>query len=166
MWYKELYGFADHVPEDAEYGVTSFVWRARRPLIPERFNDFLQTPLPGVIRAKGHFWLATRPTFVGEFSLAGALATTRPLGVWWAVVPQSRWPNEPDLQRRIKSEFDPTYGDRRQEIVFIGMLGEMKRDRIVAMLERCLADTPEDGRFDANVYRGLADPFPEWGQEA
>lgn len=60
MWFKELYGFDDHVPEDAEYGVTSFVWEARRPLIPERFNEFLQTPLPGVIRAKGHFWLATQ----------------------------------------------------------------------------------------------------------
>jgi hypothetical protein len=50
--------------------------------------------------------------------------------------------------------------------VFIGMLREMKRDRIVAMLERCLADPVESGHFDPNVYRDLLDPFPQWGQEA
>ena len=94
MWFKELYGFEDHVPEDAEYGITSFVWNARRPLVPEKFNEFLQTPLPGVIRAKGHFWLATRPGMVGEFSLAGALATTEVLGYWWAAIPEERWPRD------------------------------------------------------------------------
>ncbi|MCT8266347.1 GTP-binding protein [Afifella sp. JA880] len=163
MWFKELYGFADHVPEDAEYGVTSFVWRERRPLIPERFNEFLQTPLPGVIRAKGHFWLATRAQIVGEFSLAGAAAMVRPLGFWWTSVPQSRWPDDPEFRKRILSFFDPVYGDRRQEIVFIGMLGEMNRERITAMLERCLAEPTENGRFDPNAYRGLPDPFEAWG---
>ncbi len=166
MWYKELYGFAEHVPEDAEYGVTSFVWRARRPFVPELFNEFLQTPLPGVIRAKGHFWLATRHEFVGEFSLAGALAVTKPLGLWWAAVPKSRWPTDDQLRSRIKKEFDATYGDRRQELVFIGMLGEMKRERIEAMLERCLAEPAVAGQFDPDLYRDLPDPFPRWGKEA
>ncbi|WP_026381237.1 GTP-binding protein [Afifella pfennigii] len=162
MWFKELYGFADHVPEDAEYGVTSFVWRERRPLHPERFNEFLQTPLPGVIRAKGHFWLATRAHMVGEFSLAGAAATVKPLGYWWAVVPEQRWPSDDELRERIKGMFDPVYGDRRQEIVFIGMLGEMSRERITAMLERCLVDPLEDDEFDPQAYKGLTDPFPVW----
>ncbi|WP_047307557.1 GTP-binding protein [Rhodopseudomonas palustris] len=162
MWFKELYGFADHVPEDAEYGVTSFVWEARRPLIPERFNEFLQTPLPGVIRAKGHFWLATRPDWVSEFSLAGALATTKPLGFWWAAVPPSRWPSDPAVQAQVKAKFDPVYGDRRQQIVFIGMLGTMSRARITTMLERCLAEPPSAEAFDPNSYRHLPDPFPGW----
>jgi G3E family GTPase len=164
MWFKELYGFADHVPEDAEYGVTSFVWHARRPLIPERFNEFLQTPLPGVIRAKGHFWLATRPNWVGEFSLAGALATTRPLGFWWAAVPPSRWPSDETARAQVTAKFDPTYGDRRQEIVFIGMLGTMNRSRITTMLERCLIEPAEGETFDPSVHRLLPDPFPSWGQ--
>ncbi|PZA12703.1 GTP-binding protein [Rhodopseudomonas palustris] len=162
MWFKELYGFADHVPEDAEYGVTSFVWNARRPLIPERFNEFLQTPLPGVIRAKGHFWLATRPDWVGEFSLAGAVATAKPLGFWWAAVPLSRWPSDPVVQAEAKAKFDPVYGDRRQQIVFIGMLGTMNRDRITTMLERCLVDPADAETYDLNRYRHLPDPFPGW----
>ena len=36
MWAKELYGFADHVPETEEYGVASIVYRARRPFEPEK----------------------------------------------------------------------------------------------------------------------------------
>ena len=65
MWAKELYGFADHVPETEEYGVTSHVYRARQPFVPEKIQALLNSPLPGVIRAKGHFWIATRPTWGG-----------------------------------------------------------------------------------------------------
>ncbi|MFN3616197.1 MAG: GTP-binding protein, partial [Rubrimonas sp.] len=61
LWAKELYGFADHVPETEEYGITSFVYRARLPFHPALFREFLPKTLPGVIRAKGQFWLATRP---------------------------------------------------------------------------------------------------------
>ncbi|MFG6543334.1 GTP-binding protein, partial [Sulfitobacter sp. M22298] len=74
MWAKELYGFADHVPETEEYGVSSFVYRARRPFHPQKIHDVLTGDLPGVIRAKGHFWIATRPDWLAEFSLAGALS--------------------------------------------------------------------------------------------
>jgi G3E family GTPase len=72
MWAKELYGFADHVPETEEYGVTSHVYRAGRPFEPEKILAVLNGELPGVIRAKGHFWIATRPEWVAEFSFWGA----------------------------------------------------------------------------------------------
>ena len=61
MWAKELYGFADHTPETEEYGVSSFVYRARRPFIPQKIMAILNGNLPGVIRAKGHFWISSRP---------------------------------------------------------------------------------------------------------
>ena len=69
MWAKELYGFADHVPETEEYGVTSFVYRARRPFVPEKIMAVLNGEMPGVIRAKGHFWIATRPDWVASSRL-------------------------------------------------------------------------------------------------
>ena len=59
MWAKELYGFVDHVPETEEYGVVSYVYRARQPFVPEKIYAALNGDLPGVIRAKGHFWIAT-----------------------------------------------------------------------------------------------------------
>ncbi|MEC8153976.1 MAG: GTP-binding protein, partial [Pseudomonadota bacterium] len=92
MWAKELYGFADHVPETEEYGVSSEVYRARAPFDPTKIVDLLNGEIPGVIRAKGHFWVATRPEWVIEFSLAGALSSIKPLGHWWAHVPIERWP--------------------------------------------------------------------------
>jgi len=64
MWAKELYGFADHVPETEEYGVTSRVYRARRPFIPEKIHAALEDMMPNVVRAKGHFWISTRPEWV------------------------------------------------------------------------------------------------------
>jgi len=88
MWAKELYGFADHVPETEEYGVASHVYRAKAPFIPEKILSALNGDLPGVIRAKGHFWIATRPEWVAEFSLAGSLSSVKPIGTWWANVPQ------------------------------------------------------------------------------
>lgn len=163
LWYKELYGFADHVPEDAEYGVTSFVYRAKRPFDPEKFAEFIETPLPGVIRAKGHFWIATRPEWVGEYSLAGISATAQPLGFWWIAVPENRWPQDKASRARVLSTFDPVYGDRRQEIVFIGMK-EMNRNRITAALDRCLVGSPDEKRYDPSAYLYMTDPFPSWGR--
>ena len=162
-WAKELYGFADHVPEDAEYGITSFVYRARKPFDPGAFAEFLKTPLPGVIRAKGHFWLATRPEWAGEFSLAGAAVQTRGLGLWWAAVPEKHWPQSDEAQRRMRAHMDPVFGDRRQEIVFIGALGTMSTARICAMLDRCLV---RDEDFVPQDWALLPDPFPAWGRAA
>jgi G3E family GTPase len=61
LWAKELYGVAHHVPETEEYGVSSFKYRARRPLDPVRIHAVLNGEPKGVIRAQGHFWIATVP---------------------------------------------------------------------------------------------------------
>ena len=76
LWFKELHGFKGHIPETEEYGIRSFVYRAKRPFDPARFHAFINRDWPGVIRAKGFFWLATRPNHVGEISQAGALVKT------------------------------------------------------------------------------------------
>jgi G3E family GTPase len=164
LWFKELYGFKEHVPEDIEYGVTSFVWRARRPLDPGKFREFLQTPLPGVVRAKGHFWLGTRPDWAGEFSLAGSITQTRGLGLWWAAVPIARWPDDAPTRDRMRAQWDPVFADRRQEIVFIGAADTMRRSRIEAMLEGCLLGDAAAPAFTPELWTGLPDPFPAWGR--
>jgi len=158
MWAKELYGFADHVPETEEYGVTSYVYRARRPFEPEKILAVLNGELPGVIRAKGHFWIATRPEWVAEFSLAGALSSIKPLGTWWAAVPRERWPEHDSARAYIAQHWDEPWGDRRQEIVFIG--SGIDWSALKARLDACLLQDRLSAEPDA--LPDLPDPFPGW----
>ncbi|MCI4664298.1 MAG: GTP-binding protein [Neomegalonema sp.] len=158
MWAKELYGFADHVPETEEYGVTSHVYRARRPFEPEKIKAIFEGEMSGVIRAKGHFWIATRPEWVAEFSLAGALSSVKPLGTWWASVPKNRWPDHESAQSYIKQHWDELWGDRRQELVFIG--SGIDWPTLSAQLDAALV-SPELAT-GPNDLPSLADPFPIW----
>ena len=162
LWFRELYGFADHVPETEEYGVKHFVYRARRPFDPTRFDQFIKQPWPGVIRAKGHFWLATRPQWLGEISQAGSIIRTQALGFWWASVPTERWPDDASWRARLRANWSDVYGDRRQEIVFIGT--GMDESAIRARLDACLVSgTPAMNVAD---WAKLADPFPIWRRAA
>ncbi len=160
LWYKELYGFADHKPETEEYGISSFVYRARRPFDPARFQAFIQSDWPGVIRCKGHFWIATRPDWVGEISQAGAITRTEGRGFWWTAVPVQRWPASPEWREMIREHWDDLYGDRRQEIVFIG--SGMDKQALTARLDACLADASDPVTFGNPAWAKLKDPFPEW----
>ena len=158
MWAKELYGFADHVPETEEYGVGSFVYRARRPFEPEKIQAVLNGELPGVIRAKGHFWIATRPEWVAEFSLAGALSSVKPLGTWWATVPKDRWPDDATAQSYMEQHWQEPWGDRRQEIVFIG--AGIDWPAITAKLDAALI--PEGIANSPDELPDFPDTFPQW----
>ena len=158
MWAKELYGFADHVPETEEYGVASFVYRARLPFVPERILEVLNGDLPGVIRAKGHFWIATRPDWVAEFSLAGALSSVKPLGTWWAAVPEERRPTHDSARAYMDAHWQEPWGDRRQEIVFIG--AGIDWETLKARLDACLV--PAVAATGPDALPDYPDPFPLW----
>jgi len=156
-WAKELYGFAHHTPETEKYGIGSFVYRARQPFHPGRIHAVLTGDLPGVIRAKGHFWLASRPNWVAELSLAGAVSSVKPLGGWWASVPRERWPTHPDALTEVASKWLEPWGDRRQELVFIG--AGMDEPALRRRLDAALIPARD---FTPQVWEKLSDPFPEW----
>jgi len=158
MWAKELYGFADHVPETEEYGVTSYVYRARQPFVPEKIVKLLNGEMPGVIRSKGHLWIATRPDWVVEFSLAGALSSISPLGRWWATVPEDRRPTDPGALAYLKANWQEPWGDRRQEIVFIG--AGIDWPTLQARLDECLVPVLTASNLDE--LPNYTDPLPEW----
>lgn len=160
LWHKELYGFKDHVPETEEYGISSFVYRARRPFHPTKFNEVLGKTWPGLIRAKGHFWLATRPDWVGEMSLAGAICRTEAMGLWWAAVPRARWPDHPEWKAILDRNWHSVWGDRRQELVFIG--AGIDEAAMRAALDACLVGETPTITFRPERYRDLPDPFPQW----
>ncbi|HCR49749.1 MAG TPA: hypothetical protein DIW24_08970, partial [Bacteroidetes bacterium] len=138
-WAKELAG--EHIPETEEYGISSFVYRARRPFHPKRFFDFFNGSWKGVIRAKGFFWLATRHADVLSLSQAGRIRNWETAGYWWAAVPKERLPNTPDFRQYLRTIWDKKVGDRRQELVFIGQKMDEKRFR--TLLDTCLITDKE-----------------------
>jgi len=162
LWFKELNGFKDHIPETEEYGIRSFVYRARAPFDPAKLHAFFNKTWPNVVRAKGFFWIATRPEWCGEVSMAGALVRHNAAGFWWAAVPKERWPQDPDHVEMIKRRWSEPFGDRKQEIVFIGT-HDMDECAIRASLDSCLLPLPKSGHVDTKAWRRLSDPFPAWG---
>jgi len=160
LWMKELYDYASHRPESEEYGVESFVYRARRPFDPAKFYRFLTgEALDKVIRAKGHFWLATRTEFLGELALAGSQKNVSRMGRWWAAVPKNRWPDDGSFEEFVIRHWDPVWGDRRQELVFIGI--GLDKAAITTALDACLV--PGE-KFTPEKWERLHDPFPAWGE--
>lgn len=158
LWFKELNGSDDHVPESEEHGIRSFVYRARQPFNPKLLADFLDRAWPGVLRAKGFFWLATRPDYVGELSQAGMLVQSGRRGLWWGAVPRERWPDHPEWRDAMLARLDPEWADRRQELVFIGV-APMDEPALRRALDACLVPAR---RFEPDAWRRLPDPFPLW----
>jgi len=157
-WIQELNQV--HTPETEEYGIGSFVFRARRPFHPERFWNFIHNDWPGLLRSKGFFWLATRNNVIGGWSQSGGSAEHRPIGIWWAAVPKERWPAEQEVHDYIAKEWHSPYGDRRQELVFIGQ--DLPKAEMLATLQECLLDDQEMSLRADRWEERFSDPFASW----
>lgn len=160
-WLKELRG--EHVPETEEFGISSFVFEARRPFYPQKFYDFLHSKeIAGkLIRSKGFFWLATRPHFAGSWSQAGGMARYGAAGLFWSAVPKEQWPDDPEYLKAIEQQWVEPFGDMRQELVFIGQ--NLDKEDIIKRLNDCLLSDDDllKGRIE---WAKFTDPFPSWGQ--
>lgn len=156
-WQLTLRG--EGASETEEYGVTSFVYRARRPFHPERFYERLSQDWSGVLRSKGFFWLATRLDKVGVWSQAGRIARLDVGGFWWAAVPREEWPDVPEFQTSLEKLWHPEVGDCRQELVLIGI--GMDEIALYDSLEDCLL-TDEELARGPTAWRDFPDPFPPW----
>ncbi len=162
-WLKELRG--EHLPETEAYGISSDVYRARRPFHPQRFHDFLATPWSNgrLLRSKGFFWLASRYREAGSWSQAGGLMRHGLAGRWWRFVPKERWPQDEDGLRQVMRHWSAETGDCRQELVFIGQGIDFAR--LEDELDACLLD---DAEFAAGpqAWARLVDPFESWTEDA
>ena len=160
-WLQEMRG--EHTPETEEYGIASFVYRARRPFHPARFHQVLQQDWEGnLLRSKGYFWLASRHDIAGAWSQAGGIVRHGPAGYWWSAVEREHWPQDESYVASIKDEFRDDYGDRRQELVFIGQ--HLDRDAIIRRLDACLLDDEEYSQGPA-VWQTYPDLLPNWVED-
>lgn len=149
------------VPETEEYGISQFVYRARRPFHPERLWKWMKQDWPGVIRSKGFFWLATRMAYVGLWSRAGAQSDVQLAGEWFAAVPKEYWPQDEGEIMKVLSNWEKPYGDRRQELVLIGSAEKMDETFIRDCFDACLLTEDEMGAGEV-FWSTFSDPFPEW----
>ncbi|WP_159912105.1 zinc metallochaperone GTPase ZigA [Pantoea sp. 18069] len=156
-WLQELRG--THVPETEEYGIRSFVYRARRPFHPQRFFELVESEWPGVVRSKGFFWLASHPSLAGSWSQAGAVARHGPAGTWWAAVPEAHWPEDAQAVALIRAKWDERTGDARQELVLIGIA--MDEAALRARLDHCLL-TDAEMACGPEVWTTWPTPFADW----
>ncbi|MCZ8193805.1 zinc metallochaperone GTPase ZigA [Brevundimonas sp.] len=161
-WSQALRG--EVTPETEEYGVSSFVYRARRPFHPQRLYDLFQEEWPGVWRSKGFFWLATRMAYVGSWSQAGAVTEHEWGGLWWASAPRDRRPDDnAEWLAAIEAVWRAPWGDRRQEIVLIG--AGMDCEALTARFDKALLTRFEMERGPEG-WKKFPDPFPHWGPAA
>jgi len=159
-WQKELEGGV-HTPETEEYGISSFVFRNQKPFHPERLWKYLNEEYPSsVIRAKGLFWLASRPNDAINFSQAGGSSKLEKAGVWWASMTFSEritYQSFADNQKFIESKWNKKWGDRMNELVFIGQ--DLEKEKMIADLENCLLQDNEQVLFEKKTK--FNDPFPK-----
>lgn len=99
-----------------------------------------------------------RPEWVAEYSLAGALSSVAPLGTWWVSVPFERWPRGEQIDAYMNEHWREPFGDRRQEIVFIG--AGIDWPGLKARLDAALL--PEESDYSPEGPPDAPDPFPLW----
>lgn len=143
-WIEEL-NKEEHVPETEEYGISSFVYRNRFPFDAMRFWNYVQHNFPSrIIRSKGLFWLSSRPEQALVWSQAGGSLRADSAGVWWSSMPDEKrlqYMAYIDNQETIESNWDKTFGDRINEIVFIGQ--NIDKEQIEEELNACLLTKKE-----------------------
>ena len=159
----------DHSGEADEFGIGNFVYRARRPFHPERLWTLLHEEWKGVLRSKGFFWLATRNDIAGSLSQAGGACRHGPAGMWWAAQDRSEWPDGDDeLTAEIAADWhgdanDFSVGDRRQELVMIGV--GIEPAVWSAKFDACLL-TDDEYALGPQGWLQFDDPFPAWDFDA
>ena len=172
----------EHTPETLEYGISSFVFRAKRPFHPQRLHAALGCrprpgALAGLLRLKGFAWLANQPSQQAHAALAGTQFTVSPGPPWWAAIPRHMWPEglaevfqaeefeAEEIQRDAHltggdavsdATWDAMHGDRRTELVCIGRALDHEAAR--AQLEACLL-THKEMAGGEESWRALADPY-------
>ena len=157
-WIRELQG--EHTPETEEYGISSFTYRTPRPFDADKLWAYVNTAenWRGVLRSKGFFWVAAEHEIAYEWAQAGGVSDVKPAGLWWAAVPREQWGHPEGERPDQKPGWHPHFGDRAQQLVFIGQ--KMDEAAMRARLDACLLDEDLAAENTEN-WEKLNNPFPE-----
>ncbi len=124
--------------EALEYGIDTFVYQSRRPFVKYKLAEVANAWPKSIIRTKGFMWMDEDPDYLYVFEQAGTQIVLTPDGMWLAAC-------EPEIQERemardpkIIENWDKTYGDRENKLVFIGH--NMDKEKIIRMMDNCLGE--------------------------
>ena len=148
--------------ETEEYGISSFVFRSDRPFHPQRLwdavgDDMEEGLFRGVLRSKGIAWIASRHDWAYNWSQAGCSVLLEPAGFWWASAPKDSWPEEKEVIAEIEARMIHEYGDRQQELVFIGQ--NLDQEHVTRVLKECQL-TDEEYELGPPSWEHFVDPMP------
>ena len=158
-WIRELQG--EHTPETEEYGISSFVYKHKHPFDAEKLWDFFNSEnnFDGVLRSKGFFWVAANHSVAYEWAQAGGVSNVAPSGMWVAAMPKEYWADLENPHPDKDPNWDPRFGDRSQQLVFIGQ--EMNEPAMREALDACLLDKALS-KASSTDWAALTNPFPEF----
>ena len=154
-WIKELQR-SFHTPETEEYGISSFVFRRRRPFHPERLMEFFNNFPSNIIRSKGILWLATRNSIAINYSQTGKSIKVEPSGRWIADLSENEIKQYLKEYPSLKKLWNDEFGDRMNEIVFIGT--SLNAADVTLQLNKCILS---DEEMKMNWIE-FEDNFPEF----
>ncbi|QPQ28949.1 GTP-binding protein [Lysinibacillus sp. JNUCC 51] len=157
-WLKELeLGHENHTPETEEYGISSFIYKRRRPFHPMRFVEWCDQMPETIVRAKGIIWSAKHQDVALLLSQAGSSTKIEPVSYWVAALPKEQQQDVFLQSPEVLEDWDEEFGDRMTQLVIIGV--ELNKEAIIKDLDKCLLTEDE---FN-NSWESLQDPFNwEW----
>ncbi|MEU0135828.1 GTP-binding protein [Streptomyces sp. NPDC006296] len=131
------------LPHDCdEEGISTLVWRRRRPFHAGRLYEALEDLCCAAARSRGRFWLADRPGSLLAWDAAGGALCVESAGPWMAALPDAAWEMMPAERRTAAAlDWDPEHGDRCQHLVFTSP--GLDRAGLLSLLDSCLLTDDE-----------------------
>ena len=127
----------DDEGEAEEYGIGTFVYYRRQPFDLMLFDEFVAQHWPkNIIRAKGICYFCDEPEMCYVFEQAGHQMSVSKAGQWYATMPEDELQRLMEAEPGVRKDWDETYGDRMQKIVFIGQ--HLDTQAITRELDRCI----------------------------
>lgn len=129
---------AEH-PHGDEYGISTWVFYSRKPLDLTNFDHFVARQWPkSIVRAKGMCYFKGEENMCYLFEQAGRQVSMHQAGQWYATMPEEELKTVLARDQRLQEDWHPTYGDRMQKLVFIGI--HMDTKDLKEKLEACLTE--------------------------
>lgn len=153
-WVKLIRGAPMPTIHSSHWTMGTFL--ATRPFHPERLWNVIESDWPGILRCRGHFWIASQPERCFSWEQTAGVRHFECMGHWWVATPRDQWPADINFEEQLKQNWSVEFGDRRQAFGWIGYQLDVTSWR--RRLQRCLL-TPSEVLKGEAAWRQFDDPF-------